>query len=155
MPYQRRSKKRSRKKRTPYTRTGGLAYLTDKGESKFVDIQVGGTEFVLPTAGTWKIWTDSNPCSIAQGTGASQRVGRQVLIKKILFKGRIEVGDATFADWDGLIIKVALVIDKQTNKAQFNITDLWEADDIYHYRNLDQAQRFRVLMLKTINVTGI
>lgn len=156
MPYGRTyKKKRSRKRKSPYTRTGGSVYLTEKGETKYVDQNVDSTAFVLNVNGTWAFSPSASTfANIGQGTGATERVGRQVLVHKIFFKGRIEVGDATFANWDGLIVKIALVIDKQTNKTQCVATDIWAADDIYHFRNLDQAPRFRVLMLKTINVNA-
>ena len=63
---------------------------------------------------------------------------------------------ATVATDTDVVVKMALIQDKQTNKATFATTDLLEADLIASYNNLANKSRFRTLKtwITELNVDG-
>jgi hypothetical protein len=94
----------------------------------------------------------------SQGTGESQRDGRNIQAKSINVKGIIKVnkqGAQTSTD-DWPIAYVALVLDKQSNAAQLNSEDVFINPGgqailaTSPFLNLENQQRFQVCATKTI-----
>jgi hypothetical protein len=88
------------------------------------------------------------------GTAATQRIGRQITMKSLLFRMVI---NASAAGGPG-VLRVLLVIDHQANGAAMTTVDLFEqpavADVITSPLNLSNRERFRILMDKLYNIGG-
>lgn len=132
-------------------RTGGYLGI----ENKFVDYEksasivdtVAGAEFD-PTEGALN--------AIAQGDGESQRDGRKVTVRSVHVKGYISLPAQSGSAMRSRIVRVLLLLDTQTNGAQFNSEDVLvdptsTALDPFTFRNLQYTNRFRVL--KDISIT--
>jgi len=99
---------------------------------------------------------------VKQGTGESERIGRNILIKKVMFKGTIHLNSNTQpsnatpqAAHD--VLRVLVFIDKQSNGSSPGVEDILEgtvANPLNHsvnsFRNLANSKRFRILYDKRI-----
>jgi hypothetical protein len=88
-------------------------------------------------------------CGIDQGTATTQRIGRQIKIVSIHFKGYIYHFPSAALDCARLF-RVILYVDKQCNGAPAEFTDIYTPpgganSNIFAYRNLENQKRFRVL----------
>lgn len=122
--------------------SGYYGRMTGAGavERKFLDTDVGaGIGGVAPTM------EFSNLCVVPQGDEESQRIGRKIRVKSVDFKGTLTLAPATVATSTSDNIRVMLVLDTQTNGAQFAATDLLETDSYFSFNNLANSGRFRVL----------
>lgn len=150
----RKIKRRRTRRPRKNARTGGL---TGK-ELKFKDFEVESKIINLdddamnkmadPTTISCLSWTD-------QGTGASQRLGRQILIKSIHIDGVIFQDATTTTSGVGATICTWwLVIDKQTNSAvplSENII-ITASTAIHAFRNLEYSDRFTILARGTSKI---
>jgi len=124
-------------------------------EKKYIDnefaLQLGET-----LAGSEKDPASGALNAIAQGDGPSDRDGRQVTLKSVHIRGQIKVPSLAFdpsapgAQGTGFSVKFVLLLDTQTNGAQFNAEDVFvdptDVDlDAFTFRNLQYQKRFRVL----------
>lgn len=97
---------------------------------------------------------------MAQGTTHNQRLGNKVLLKSVQIKG-IVFPNALADQSDsvrGVHIKLALLMDTQTNGAQYATTDLYEdpsdtALDVVAMRDIEHIERFKVLKEWHMNVS--
>ncbi len=119
-------------------------------ENKFVDHELGVTTLASAWAGAeLDEGTALALSAIAQGDGESNRDGRKANLLSVHIKGFLRiisqeaVGNPVF----GGIIRLILVMDKQTNGAQLNAEDVVTVttQDINAWRNLQNSQRFRIL----------
>ncbi len=89
---------------------------------------------------------------IALGTADDQRIGRRISIISIHLKYRMHVNAAESdpAPLPDLLGRMALVWDKQTNKAQLTATDVFTVGppDFQGFRDLDHTSRYTVLLDK-------
>lgn len=98
---------------------------------------------------------------ISQGDGATQRDGRAYMIHSVHIKGYILVDDFknTADPYTGVLARVALVLDKQTNGAQMDASQLYNGSAVEKeslcFRNLEYTQRFRVLEDLTIPLNPV
>lgn len=135
-------------RRSANARTGGFLGI----EKKFIDYEYDET-LSLSLAGA-----EADPggsvlaiSAVATGTGESNRDGRKIVIKDAFVSGVCELDGITGATLsNGGIVKIALVLDQQTNGAQFNAEDVFvdpsDADlDALTFRNLEHQRRFKVL----------
>ncbi len=113
-------------------------------ETKFVDN-------VISESVTTATWTNGAVkdvlLTIVQGVEESQRIGRKITIKSIMFHMSycvLDVENAT-APIKGARIRTVVYIDRQTNKATTTTLDLWEDDDLFSFRNLTNSKRFKIL----------
>lgn len=90
-----------------------------------------------------------NPMVIPQGDTESQRIGRKVVIRSLHLRGTLTLLNATDVTNTSNQFRMRIVIDTQTNGAQFGATDLLETDAINSFSNLANRSRFRVLYDKT------
>lgn len=92
--------------------------------------------------------------AVAKGTGASQRIGNRIVVKSLMLHGFISVAlTATSGFGSCPIVRVAVVLDQQTNNTTFSNTIARTVFDdsglTAHkglaFRDLEQVGRFKVL----------
>lgn len=88
--------------------------------------------------------------AVGQGTDENQRLGRNTMMKSIQFKGELQAG-ATNAQ---SIARVILLYDRQPNKAAPVMADILTSVTYNAFRNLDNKDRFVILMDKMYSVIG-
>ncbi len=134
-------------------RTGGYNGL----EKKFTDQD-------RATASTATTWASSeiDPlgtntlCSIDQGNGNTQRLGRTANVVSLNIRGTatLVAQESTTAPTAVRWIRLCLVLDKQTNSAQLAGENVFASVgaslEIQSFRNLEYVERFEVLADKTI-----
>jgi hypothetical protein len=139
-------------------RTGGFVGQ----ELKFTDDYVNGA-----TIGSTWVGGELDPTvsgasclnGVSQGDGETQRDGRNFMMKSIMLRGFVDttlqesqntpVGDS--------IVRLCLVMDKQTNAAQMNAEDCMDGGvpvDTISFRNLENSRRFKVLKDITLKIEG-
>lgn len=151
-------------------RTPGAAVI---GEMKYFDTELQHTSLVACTT-TWPAGTMLDPsstinlgsaavatplslCVPTVGSALNQRVGRQIKVRKIKFRGYLNCAPQaaqSTADASS-VCRVVLVMDQQTNAAQMNgaqlFNDAGAADTtINSFQNPNNFGRFRVLKDKII-----
>lgn len=103
-------------------------------ELNFVD-----TAFTAIVVSTTPIVTLLN--GLSQGTTASTRIGRQILMKSIELRGHFQADSATtFTP-----VRCACVLDRQPNGAAPAFTDIYDAATPTALRNISNKKRFKVL----------
>lgn len=136
------------------TQSGGYYGGYNRGgasELKFKD------NFSANTAQTGGHVVETFPV-IAQGTGESQRLGRQITCEALHINGIITLPASATGSTD--VVRIIIVHDKQANGATFSPSDLLEpgtgSADFLSYRNLENTERFRVLSDKryTMNASS-
>lgn len=134
-----RNRKKIRKFRPGYDRTGG--YYRNQGamELKFHDYNFVPT--IIPNTSGAALGTSWN--LIPTGTTESTRIGRKVTIKSIGIKASLELLAGSIGS-DSFMI--AIVLDKQCNGANALFTDVYENVASHNsFRNLANNERFQVL----------
>lgn len=109
--------------------------IVDK-ENKFFDTTVSAN---MRTTGQIH---SSSINLIPQGTTQSTRVGRRIVINSISMKGTITIPTTVIS---GLNYQIALVLDKQANKANAAYTDIYTSNAFNSFLNLANSGRFIVL----------
>lgn len=118
-------------------RTGGFAGLPgSRGELKWVDTFVNGAINVNGSA------TLIN--GIVPGTGASQRVGRKVVMRALNVKIALGCGVAGATPFRGKIA-CSIVYDMQANSTAAAVSDIYSGTGANQFMNLDNRGRFKVL----------
>ncbi len=125
-------------------------------ELKFIDYERNATTTAL-VAG----WDTFDPIgsntlsSIPQGLGESERIGRVFWIKSIHLRGFIfqtqEENKST--PRPQTFARISMIWDKQTNGTQLlasEVMNVGKLDDIFAFRNLNFANRFKVLWTKSM-----
>jgi len=154
---------RNGKKRSRVTvknpRTGGFLGI----EVKFYDTKLASGTLTAPTDASGG---EHNPSAtialntVVQGDGESNRDGKDITMRSIGVKGNFHVPaqvDETALD-EGIIVFVALVLDKQTNGALLNSEDVFKnigaaaIQASNPWRNLQYTKRFQVLKSLTITL---
>ncbi len=131
------------KKLTGYYRQGGSYGRYGSGmELKFLDKDSDSTTI----SASGEVTTSLN--IIAQGTTESERIGRNIFIRKIQLNILMDLAAAADqADIpNGDILRIMLFVDTQTNGANAAVLDLLETATFNSYRNLANSHRFVVLM---------
>lgn len=132
------------------------------GENKYFDAERTIADLTVIAGATWAS-CEVDPTAIGalfaptQGTGFNNREGRKVWVKKIKVKGFINWGFNTglTAGDEGNLIRMLLLVDKQTNAIQFNSEDVLESGGatanptISAYQNPAFFGRFIILKDKT------
>lgn len=129
-------------------RTGGWANPSRGGELKFTD---RGTSATLAIAGA----TFSTPFAltdIAQGTSASERIGRKLTIKSILVKWTASLAPTSI---QGSPIRWMVVYDKQANGVAPAITDILLTDAFTSANNLSNRDRFVTIFDQIVDPVSV
>lgn len=164
-----RSRKRFRRtyptrriRRFRYNRTGGFiskvrkaAAMADK-EMKFYDTNVGTTS--IPTYEGGGALVTPTIVNMAQGSGASQRIGRKIQLKKIQCK--FEVKPYTSAvDPQPCTVRIMLIMDRQSNGSTPVVGDVLQNiagfPPTVHFNRLDNCYRFRILASKSFSTNMV
>ncbi len=144
----------SRKRRTfrpGYDRTSGFygRYSGAGGEQKFHDLDID--DAAIASGGTI---VEDSCLTIAEGNGESQRIGRKIVVKSILWNMRVKLAGQTASASTGDVARIILYQDKQTNGATAAVLDVLETADFQSFRNLANTGRFNILMDKKISLTS-
>jgi len=127
--------------------TSGLAPLRTGGffgprrnmqEKKTIDIDPA--DYTANTTGTVTLLN-----GVATGTDFTERVGRKIFMKSLFIRGFVSSIDATTSN---TIARLLVVYDKQTNAAAPTITDILKSVDASAQLNLNNRDRFSVLIDK-------
>lgn len=122
-------------------RTGGYygpLVRRQLGELKTSDINNGS--FLATTTGTMTLLN-----SLSSGSDYTQRIGRKVMFKSIFIRGFLYPEDT--ATSNGLA-RIIIFYDKQTNSTTPANTDLLVQSTSISHLNLDNRERFKVLVDK-------
>lgn len=87
---------------------------------------------------------------IAQGTTDQSRVGNKITIRNINIHAYCNNDDQLTAAYAGSNVRVIVYLDKQTNGAAAGVTDLLKTAAITSFRNMDQVDRFVILVDKIV-----
>lgn len=135
-------------------RTGGYTGI----ELKFKDYARSLVAIATSVAGS-EVDPATEKClsGVAQGDGENQRNGRKYRMRSILIKGFVDMTNLTDETTAPLstIVRVLLVLDKQTNGAQFNAEDVLldtVSEDVLSMRHMEHVSRFEVLYDKIIHL---
>lgn len=144
-------------------RRGGTRLLAKPTgqEKKFYDTSLSQSALgVTITAGEHNPSATISLNTVTQGTGESQRDGRQITMDSISVKGAIEV--PVQIDQTAMLLNtycyIALVLDMQTNGALLNSEDVFDNQGGINslvanpFRDLQFIQRFKVLAHKRIKL---
>ncbi len=91
---------------------------------------------------TWTIDNDIG-LSVAQGTGQSERIGRNIKIASIEGLGEVMLNPVSGGD--AALFRWYLLKDQQANGAGPTALDIFETDDFNSFFNLANEGRFRIL----------
>ncbi len=126
-------------------------------ENKFADFELAATTISQAWAGgELDDGTALAVSAVAQGDGESNRDGRKMEILSVHIKGllRLIQQEAVGNPTANAVIRLILVLDKQTNGAQLNAEDVVTVTtvDVNAWRNLQNSQRFRILKDERFNL---
>lgn len=146
---------RPKRRAKGYMRTGGYFGRYPPGgrraELKWVDQNVnnliGVTGLILGTGGTLNI--------IPQGVGESERVGRKVIAKSIMIRGKMRMDADSAAANASNIFRIIMYLDKQANGATATVADILEDIHVQSHYNLENKSRFRILYDKTSSIRSM
>lgn len=83
---------------------------------------------------------------VPAGTGATQRVGRKIVLKSIHMRGAVVLPDGINALSNAsTTVRVIMYWDKQANKATATVTGILTSADEKSFNNMENSQRFRIL----------
>lgn len=108
-----------------------------RGELKYLD--VSGAPQTFTSAGTLVLLNGLVP-----GTGASQRIGKKIVTKSLLFRGSIGSGDTGGTPFRGMV-RLLWIYDKQSNATAPTVAQILESVAAYSPMNMDNRDRFVVL----------
>lgn len=158
MPYRKRSTRKPRRRRKSgkrktykkgYNRTSGFYQKKGGGaELKFFDRSIGAIQ--VPTGGQVRSFL-GDP-GIPQGTLANGRVGRKIVLRRIALRSSFVIlGTSTITN-SADTVRIMIVLDTQANGTTLNLGELLVPQTIMGFQSLDNRQRFRILMDRTINI---
>ncbi len=126
-------------------------------EKKFVDYEYGPTAITATVASSEADPTTALALnSIAQGDGENQRDGRRANVHSVFVHGIVKMLESSGAAFTApAVVKIAMVLDKQTNAAQLNAEDVFvdptsTSHDAVTFRNLQFSKRFQILSTKQL-----
>ncbi len=142
------ARKRTKKYyRKGYDRQVGFygRFAGPKAELKFFDIAID--DAVVATGGT----IQTHVPLITQGVGESQRVGRKIVVTKILWRYEctllaVATGTAVSAD----TVRVIMYLDQQANGAAALVDDILTTNNYQSFNNLGNVDRFKILLDRTV-----
>lgn len=129
-------------------RTGGfygVAARIRRNEKKVIDVDPGNLN--VSTTGTVTLIN-----GVATGTDFTDRIGRKIVMRSVYVRGLLRPEDTTVSDQ---CARVMLVYDMQSNGAAPAITDILKSASSLAQLNMNNRDRFRVLMDKTFAMAGL
>lgn len=140
-----------------FTRVGGsYARSSNPGEKKYFDIDTGST--VIATAGTiFKSFFEG----LAAGTAENQRIGSRISLESVHAQIRLSLDSQAANNILACTARILVWMDRQANGAAPTVLDILQEQtsgganpDIYSFRNLDNASRFRILADKWVTLNA-
>ncbi len=133
-------RRKRRSFRPGFDRTGGKFRFAGSRELKFHDVDssdaiVAATGAIQPALLT-----------IAQGTNAGNRIGRQITLKSIMVKWSMKLPSTASMTQTVDHCRVMIIQDKQCNGALPTVGNVLLQTDFLSFNNLDNKRRFRTLM---------
>lgn len=104
-------------------------------ELKYFDINVASG-----TGTSWQILSTLALCSITQGTGPQQRIGRKIRVKGVVFRATSTLGVSTNNAWNPYTID--FIWDKQSNGATPAIGTIYQNGAPQNLPNPENDERF-------------
>lgn len=121
-------------------RTGGFYGLYSKrGRDELKVIDVNNYFVAIPTGGSVILLN-----GVAQGTDYTNRIGRKIIMKSLLFRATLFPSTTASAVY-GATLRVMLVYDCQTNATTPAITDFFAGGTYLEAMNLTNRDRFKVI----------
>ena len=121
-------------------RTGGWANPSRGGELKYIDV---GSNTQTLTAGVFTFSAGALLNGCIQGSDATNRIGRKIVIKSLLLRGDVRLSTTSVG---GSPVRILVVYDKQANATAPAITDILDVDAYTGRMNLNNRDRFVILM---------
>ncbi len=132
-----------------YQRAGYYGRFRGRGaELKFIDQAMAPT--TIPSTGV----TVQNLLIIPQGVGESERVGRNVTVRSVHGRLRINLpGQLNLVTPQTEHVRIILYCNRQTNGVTIAHTDLLETASFLSYLNLANSHRFKVLWTQRLSLS--
>jgi len=94
--------------------------------------------------------------AMAQGDGAQSRDGRRIVMHSVHVKGKLTYKATQNTSASSPTVRVALILDSQTNGSQLNAEDVFQDPatgiETNAFRKIEWGQRFKVLSDKTYSL---
>lgn len=129
-------------------RTGGffgVATRRSREEKKVVDVDPA--TYVADTTGTVTLLNGT-----AAGTDFTDRIGRKIVMKSLFIRGLVNPVDAVT---NHTLARMIVVYDMQTNGAAPTVTDVLKSATSVSQLNMNNRDRFRVLLDKQFQIGKI
>lgn len=130
-------------------------YYKQKGwqngtEFKVNDVHIAGLNGVYHGIGPHEVFGDGSLVNISEGAQQDQRVGRQIVVKKMFFRLSFLMEDEETPSNTGNIVRWCIVQDKQCNGQATNTNQIFvdqpgnSNPGPVSFRRLDETARFRI-----------
>ncbi len=120
-------------------------------ELKFVNTVI--SDAVI--AATWTFSDNDTLIGIGQGDTVSSRQGAKITLRKIMIRFVLTLPTTAVAASTADTVRIVVYQDKQANAAVGTEATLWTvSDDLTDWRNIQTAQRYRILHDKTISISS-
>jgi len=147
--YNRRIRQNGFIRRAGFYRESNGFTLQHKQELKFLDSAI----FADPILTTGTIFESLN--NVSQGTGENQRIGRNIMIKKIMIQGQIHLSLQTLLQNSHDVVRIIVYLDKQANGTPAVVSDILETANMNSFRNLANSKRFTFLTDKKTTLNSM
>lgn len=128
-----------------YRRVGWYGRFGAPRERKFFEDNKAAT---LVTSGAPQIFRNSINL-VAQGATESERVGRRMIVTRVMIRFIAKIPAATVAGDVSDVLRVMVYVDRQANGATATYGDILNSASVLSYNNLVNSGRFHTLMDKT------
>lgn len=131
--------------RAPLSTRGFYGQYSRRGRAELKFVDTTATNVAVTTS--WQLVLLNG---VTQGTDYNSRIGRQMMNKSIIFNGNIfPVITPSTSATQGLMFRTVIIYDTQPNSGSLPAgTDIFVANDPHSPMNLNNRDRFKVLMDK-------
>jgi len=119
--------------------TANVPAFQQKVELKFHDTSQG--DLTISEAGD----ISGNFLTIPQNTTENGRIGRNILLTKLMFQGELHLKQQATVTLAHDYVRIMVIWDTQANGGTATVLDVLETNDVTSFRNLANSKRFRVL----------
>ncbi len=125
-----------------------LKRVASTHEYKFVSTSID--DAVIATGGT----VQTQLFTIAQGDGRGNREGRKITLTSIQCRFILSLPPTNMHTETSELMRIIILHDKQANGALPAVLDILLTAGVQSFKNLEQTQRFRTLLDRTMTVTS-
>jgi len=131
-------------------RTGGFyGGYYKRGREELKTIDTDGVSGTITSVGAVTLLN-----GVAQGTDYTERIGRKVMLRSILWRGFVTPSSATSLP-EGAFFRYIIFYDAQTNAVAPAVTDVLQTNAYDSPLNLTNRDRFKVLVDKYCTVNAV